>query len=213
MTAAHHSTEALRALWRESERKMYPLATNAPEKYQQVIRLARQIADDLSSIVTVDSLIEEWDLRERAVREAVDAIEVPLGDLPSDDVAGVGFALRDAEVRALEHQHDQQQRVAMARKKGSMWATLHETGSLKSGLADAYQAIEMHLDSGAAIVASVELDPATGAANYVLTVIEMDISNGAPVDIDPGIADVQEFSDLDRFSEARTSLRALIESR
>ncbi len=71
---------------------------------------------------------------------------------------------------------------------------------------DPYSAIHLHLTTGAAIVSSVEQNPVDGQVNHVLTVIRMDSTTGEAVDIDPGIADVQEHADAAVFLEARTSL-------
>jgi hypothetical protein len=137
---------------------------------------------------------------------------VTLGDLPAVHGAGVGFALRDAELRASAHQGDQIQIVAEARSSGAAWAKLHETGDLSVGLADPYQSIELHLATGVAIVSAVESNPATMLPNYVLTVIRMDPVTAVPTDIDPGIVDVQELNDVDSFTTAQGQLYALVES-
>jgi hypothetical protein len=137
---------------------------------------------------------------------------VTLGDLPAVHIAGVGFALRDAELRASAHQGDQIQIVAEARSSGAAWAKLHETGDLSVGLADPYQSIELHLATGVAIVSAVESNPATMLPNYVLTVIRMDPVTAVPTDIDPGIVDVQELNDVDSFTTAQGQLYALVES-
>lgn len=204
--------EALRAQWKEAERRMYPLATTAPAKYEQVVRIARQLANDLASVTTGLDLVAAWD--DHAVRtgDAASSANVPLGDLSGVDVAGTGFALRDAEIRSLEHHRDQQQLVAAARARGDAWVRLHEAGDLGRGLYDPYQAIDLHLASGAAIVATVETEPSSGAAIHVLTVIKMDSFSGVPTDIEPGIADVQEHADGAAFERARDQLVALIES-
>jgi hypothetical protein len=204
--------EALRAQWKEAERRMYPLATTAPAKYEQLVRIARQLADDLASVRTEPDLVAAWDDHAQRTGAAAAAANVPLGELSGVDVAGTGFALRDAEIRSFEHQRDQQQLVAAARARGDAWVRLHEAGDLGRGLYDPYQAIDLHLASGAAIVASVETEPSTGAANHVLTVIKMDPFSGVPTDIEPGIADVQEHADEGSFERARSQLVELIEA-
>lgn len=211
MTASNGALDGLRAQWRESERRLYPLATTSPERYEQVVKIARGLADDLASVATLDDLGRAWSGCDVRTMTASHAVGVPIGDLPVSDVAGVGFALRDAELRASDYQHQQQSLVAAARERGDTWVTLHETGNLPNGLLDAYQGIELHLGSGVAIVAAVEPNPATARANYVLTVIRMDPFTAAPTDIDPGIADVQEHDDVESFRAARRDLRALVE--
>jgi len=176
-----------------------------------VVQIARRVADDLLTIDDADQLTAAWSDGQRWVEDAAAALSMVLGDLPVDDLAGVGFALRDAEIRASEHEQQQARIVETARSEGSAWARLHETGDLESGLASPYQTIDMHLATGAAIVAAVESNPMTARANYVLTVIRMDSETAVPVDIDPGIAEVEEHDDPQEFLAARDRLVALIE--
>lgn len=203
---------ALQALWAESERKLYPLATTSSTKYQQVVLLARQVANQLTEAVTVDQLGELWPRQEEILREASAQSGLPLADLPATDVAGVGFALRLNEVKAIQHQNQQEAMVSAAREAGEPWVLLHEKGTLEHGVLDPYQAIEMHLGSGAAVVSSVEPNPVDGQANYVLTVIRMDTESGTPIDVDPGIAEVREYNDPDEFASALEALRDFIET-
>ncbi|MDH3755356.1 MAG: hypothetical protein OEU32_15920, partial [Acidimicrobiia bacterium] len=203
--------DALRALWAEAERRMYPLATVSPEKYERLIRLVREAANDLALAETADQLAARWADGPMLVQAVSARLGLSLGDLPELDVAGAAFALRDGEIRALEHERLLAQTITEANGAGRVWALLHERGTLEHGLMDPYQAIELHLESGAAIVSSVEPNPVDGRANHVLTVIRLDRETGAPVDLDPGIAETQEHPDSDTFSSSRAELRSLIE--
>jgi hypothetical protein len=205
--------EALRAMWHESERKMYPLATTSSVKYEQVIRLARAVADDLVNVTTSDELAEQWEHRSSLVQAASARAGTPLGDLPETDVAGVAFVLRHNEIRVREHQQHLTQLVSAARADGRQWVTLHERGNLDHGLMDPYQALEMHLESGVGIVSSVEPNPSNGRANHVLTVVCLDPLTGVLTDVDPGIIDPRELDDLDSFAANRAELRAFVEQR
>jgi hypothetical protein len=202
----------LRPVWTEAERKLYPLATVSPEKYQQVIRLAREVANGLAAVMSEAALAKQWANGETLVADAAGRIGVPVGDLPPESVAGVGFALRDAELRAAAHQVQLVSTIDAARSDGESWALLHEQGTLIHGLMDPYSAIQLHLATGAAIVSSVEPNPVDGQANHVLTVIRMNPDTGEPVDIDPGIADTQEHPEADVFLEARAALIEQIDS-
>jgi hypothetical protein len=203
--------DALRALWHESERKMYPLATSAPVKYQQVILLARAVANELADTTSSDALARRWEDRAAMVQTVATRQGVPLGDLPETDVAGVAFVLRHNEIRAREHQEAMIRTVATARNSGQSWVILHERGNLQHGLMDPYQAIEMHLATGLGLVTSVESNPADGQANYVLTIIRMDPTTGAATDMDPRILDATERSTVASYTASRAEVRAFIE--
>ena len=203
--------DALRALWAQAENQMYPLAAVSPEKYEQLIRLAREAANDLAAAVTPVQLAQRWAEGAAIVEAASTRAQLPLGDLPVGEVAGVAFALRDAELRAIETQRKLEHAIAEAQTAGNDWVVIHEKGNLERGLLDAYQAIEMHLPTGAAIVASVEPNPGDGRANHVLTVIRLDPSTGATVDLNPGIAETQEHPEPSEFLSSRLALRELVE--
>lgn len=191
---------------------MYPLATSAPASYEQLIRLARAVADSLADVTSTEQLASAWAEAQAAVTRVAETSGLPLGGLPVDHVAGVAFALRDREIRVIEHHQQQVHLIEAAVAAGEEWVLLHEQGSVEHGLMNAYQAIELHRPTGVALVSSVEQNPADGAANYVLTVIRMDPVNGTPTDIDPGIAETQEHADPDVFEASRSALRSLIES-
>jgi hypothetical protein len=203
--------EALQALWRESERKMYPLATSAPTRYQQVILLARAVANELADIPTSGELAKRWEERDSLVQSVADRHGVPLGDLPEIDVAGVAFVLRHNEIRAREHQESMIRMLDEARGANQAWVTLHERGNLNHGLMDPYQAIELHLATGLGLVTSVESNPVDGQANYVLTIIRMDPATGAATDMDPRLVDASERSSVTEYTASRAELRQFIE--
>jgi len=201
----------LRTVWAESERRMYPMATVVPQKYEQVIRLAREVANSLHDVVSPADLVNRWPDGADFVVRVADQSGLHLGDLPAEQIAGVAFALRDGELRAAEHARKQTELIAAARGSGQAWALLHETGSLAHGLMDPYQAIELHLASGATIVSSVEPNPKDMSPNYVLNVIELDPISGQPTNLEPGIAELSENEDPEAFAVRRSQLRELIE--
>lgn len=203
--------EALQALWRESERKMYPLAASAPTRYQQVILLARAVANELADITDSGALAKRWEERDSLVQSVANRQGLPLGDLPEADVAGVAFVLRYNEIRAREHQESMIRVVADARGANEAWVTLHERGNLNHGLMDPFQAIELHLGTGLGLVTSVEASPVDGLANYVLTIIRMDPTTGAATDMDPRLADASEHSSVTEYNASRAQLRHFIE--
>lgn len=212
MTGTDGVGPELVALWAESERRLYPLATTAPEKYEQLIRLARAVSDQLADVESGAGLSDRWQGAEVLANEAAQGANLVLGDLPPLDVAGVGFSLRHREVRELEHRHQQRDLIDAARRDNQAWVELFSRGSVEQGLADPFQAIEMHVRTGVAIVSSVEQDPIAGGVNHVLTVVQLDPESGAIVDPDPGITEIRELDSAERFAVERVELVALIDN-
>ena len=204
------SEAALRALWAESERRLYPLATTSPERYEHVIRLARATADRLNDVDGSAQLLPRWNDADSIVANAIADAGLPAGDFSPLDVAGLAFSVRMREVKEAEHRAQQVVRIDGARSQGAEWVQLHEKGALEHGLMDTYSSIEMHLASGAAMVCSVEQNPQSAAANFVLTVILMDVENGQMIDMDPGIFPMSEHDTADELTRAVSRARSTI---
>lgn len=208
-----NSIEVLRAAWQASERRIYPLATTAPHQYEHAVRLARAVADALSGVTTTVDLLAAWDERSQIVGQGIAASGGGLGPVNETDIAGVAFALRHAEISALDLGETQRAHIRTARDRGDPWVTLAARGTLVHGLSDPYEAVEMHVASGIAIVSSVEPDLVTGAANYVLSVIELDPATATLVDIDPRIAPHVEVGSTEEYDIEHARLEQLVERR
>lgn len=204
---------SIRLGWAESERRLYPLATTNPARYEQAVRLVRAVADDLRDVGSTSGLLARWPDASAAVAVAAAERGLAVGDLPVEHIAGAAFALRNGELLAAEHRQRQRERIGEARDRGSAWVVLQERGSLEGGLIDPFQSLEMHLGTGLAIVTTVEMDPATGGPNYVLATARLDPASGTLVDADPGIADFTEHPDASSLRAARQELTGLIERR
>jgi hypothetical protein len=207
------SIDALRALWQDAERRLYPLATSSPHQYEHVVRLARAATNALTDVTTTEDLAAAWDGRAEIVARGLETAGVPIGAVREDDVAGLAFALRFSEVKMLELERAQGAVITAARDQDLAWVTLQERGTVDAGLMDPYQAVELHLGSGLALVSSVEPDLITGRANYVLAVIQLDPATGATIDMDPGIEPFVEVDTVEAHAAERDRLRAVIAAR
>lgn len=202
---------SVRLGWAESERRLYPLATTSPARYEQAVRLVRAVADELHTVNSTSALLARWPDAPAVVTAAAGEHGLAVGDLPVEHIAGAAFSLRHGELVAAEHLQAQQEHIGEARDRGNTWVVLQERGSLESGLIDPYQAIEMHLGTGLAIVTTVEMDPATGGTSYVLATARLDPRTGALADADPGIADFTEHPDVASLRTAHQQLVELVE--
>ena len=159
MTQQTETIAQLRPQWAEAERKMYPLATTSPEKYEHLIKVARHVANDLTKATTSVQLATMWGNCESLIEAACARMGVGLGGLPVREVAGVAFSLRYGEIQHSEYEQQMTALIDATRVADESWVLLHEQGDIASGLMDAYQSIELHRPTGAAIVASIEPDP------------------------------------------------------
>jgi hypothetical protein len=202
----------MRQAWIEAERRLYPLATSAPRRYEQVIRVVRAVADDLRTVASTRELHERWRDAPTMVSRVVDERGLKIGDLSREHIAGAAFSLRHGELAAVEQRRAQEDRVRAARSAGLDWVVLHERGDLDAGLLDPYRAIEMHLATGLALVTTVEVDPASGGPSYVLAAAQLDAVTGDVVDADPGIVEWTEHSCVGDLLAVRPGVVELIES-
>lgn len=202
---------SLRATWSEAERRLYPLATSAPESYMQAVTLVRALADRLGDVHGDDVLVQRWHEREDLLKEAIEHQRAPAPpDVAAGDVAGAAFALRLHELATEREETDRRERVAAARDSGLDWAILHERGDVGRGLVDPYQCLEFHLASQLTVVSTVEQEPSTGGVNHVVSVVRFDHEGVHVEDTQPeGFADVETAS-ADEFGRARDEARRLV---
>lgn len=219
MTAAGDQNQSellgLRAQWTEAERRLYPLATTATELYMAAVRAVREVADELGSVSEHHELVARWPAAAEVLAAAMERAGVGVPEsVPTEQVVGAGFALRDREIAVENEERDRKDRVAAAVASGDQpWVTLHERGDIGRGLADPYQCIEFHLPTALALVSTVEQNPVTAGTNYVTSVVEMDAEGGQVVEIDVAGIDDREADDAAVFDVNRTEMRELVEKR
>ncbi len=201
-------TSVLAAHWGESERRLYPVATTNTEAYESAVRIVRAVADTLADVSTLEGLVQRWEQRSAIVDEVVgvtgERVAYVLG---TSVVAGAGFAMRRRELLAEIAEQRQRKRIAEAERAGQSWATIHETGSLESGLVDPYVCVELHLASGLAVVSSVERDASTMTPRYVVQVLNMDEGTGQPSGVNAASFGDMETDDQALFEANREAMR------
>jgi len=212
--AANAELASLRLTWTEAERRLYPLATSAPDSYMRAVTLVRAVADRLADVHTDDVLVQRWHGREELLLGVTEEhSSAATADVAGDDVAGAAFALRLHELATEREDADRRGRVEMARQSGLEWAILHERGNIGRGLADPYQCLEFHLASQLTVVSTVEQNPATGGVNHVVSVVKFDREGVHVEETQPqGFVDI-ETSDADEFGQARDEAKGQITAR
>ena len=214
VATSHELIDGLRPIWVDAERRLYPLATTAPDLYMSAVNVVRWIADQLSDTATSEALAERWRNRSDLSTSAAEEPDLDVSPLiPVDQLVGAAFALVDREVNARIEADLRRLRVVDARIAGSDWARLHEKGDVARGLADPYQSIDFHLETGLAVVSSVEQMPSGGGqANYVVAVIEMDAEGSSVLQVDvKGFDDRETISPAD-FVHNQLDARAAVEA-
>lgn len=121
-------TRPLADRWRDAERRLYPLLLSQPAAYEHSVRLVRHIADELSSVGSVEELAQRFAEGDELVTRAAASVGARIGVVDADAIAGAAFALRLGELQAESRRASALERVAVARRTDETWTTLYESG-------------------------------------------------------------------------------------
>ncbi len=202
----------VRAYWAECEQALFAGGGIEPSGYQRSILAIRATADGLKDIATNEALVAAWENGEERAKAAAGERGIALAGLPVFRIAGAAFGLR---ARAIDQSTLHQaglERIGAARDSGRAWAVLEEKGDIDGGPYGTWRRTEMHLGSGYAIISAKQMDIASGAPMFVVSVARMDPASGTLVDTEPGIADWLELASTEEFIAERAGLQAKIEA-
>ncbi|MGH9101476.1 MAG: hypothetical protein ACRDYD_00600 [Acidimicrobiales bacterium] len=171
---------AAAALWREAERRLYPLALSAPEQYERAVRLVRAVADQLREVTRSGELGDRFDGRLELVTGAAIASGTATEGLDLDAVAGAAFSLRLAVLEAEAARSAVRRRLATAAAEGSPWALLSESGTRREDgtVLPHYDFVEAYLPGSSGLHAWAQLDVDADGVLYGVEAVGVDLSSG-----------------------------------
>ncbi len=162
--------------WRQAEARLYPVAMVDPDWYAHAVRLVSALAAELRRRCTTPA--------ELLAAEA-EPTEL-LAALPTDDPIGppleprllveAACSLRGGELLAAAERRSLAAAVAAARASGTGWVVLE--GSPPTAESAGERCVVMHLGSGRALVATVEV--LSGGEPFGLEEVALDPDTGAP---------------------------------
>ena len=166
------------AEWRKDEDKYYRAVLNDAETYMLAIRLVRALADALTPITELLSLVEQF---QRSSSDDVipiaDALETPQVMMLDYQLAlGAAFYLRAQEIQDQLAMAEVQQRLTEARAKGLRWVTLYDREQKRYGKR-LVQRLELRTADGLGLQASGELDMEKGLV-YSVESLMIDLETG-----------------------------------
>ncbi len=188
------NAENPKAFWNSCEQQLYAIAGADTTGYERVVLAVRALTNDLHHIISLEQLIASWPSAQEMLNKVADTEGFSTSELPKDKIAGAAFAMREREIIGQTQHQEQLDRLESARHSGEDWVLLSEFGSIDAGLFDPFSSTEMHVESGYAMVSTVQSNPGTGSPNYVLAVIKLDPVTGELIDMEPGVEDWQEHS-------------------
>ncbi|MEX3010634.1 hypothetical protein [Hoeflea sp. TYP-13] len=201
-----------RMYWDECERQLFAMVGMDADRYEKIILAVRALADEMRDISSIEQLTASWPQAGEMLSKAAAARGFSASMLPQDKVAGAAFALRQREINQQLQYQARRNLINSARQSGDDWVMLDESGNIESGNFDAYRSTEMHVASGYAVMSMVQVDPGSGAPEYVVAVVRLDPETGELLDAEPGIQDWMSHAQQAEFSENRDMVRQKIGS-
>jgi len=164
--------------WRKIEDKFYRTVLNEPEMYMLAIRLVRAIADTLTPITGLTTLIEQF---QRSSSEDIipiaDSLEAPQVMMLDYQLAlGAAFYLRAQEIQDELALAEMQNRIAGARAQGQRWVIIYDYEQKRYGKR-LPQRLDMRLTDGLGLYAAGELDMEKGLV-YAVEPMMFDLATG-----------------------------------
>ncbi|MBL1257808.1 hypothetical protein [Methylocystis sp. Sn-Cys] len=194
-----------RARWAAFERQLYEGAISDVSRYQGILGTVRRLADELRHIEALEQLEAAWP------GDSTLAITLEALPFPKEQLLGAAFAIREREICELDARRIRRSRIDKARGSGHAWVTLEGSGELDRGAAAPFQGIEMHIETGLAIISMLQRNPLDGATVFVTALARFDPESGEVIEIAPGVDDWKEHEAVGPALESRDALRDRIE--
>lgn len=196
--------------WDAAMAELSNLVLAAPEMYESAMTLVRRTVDALRpECPDVAALLAAVDRARALAAAAAEQAGLPAAGLRPELIAGASLALLMREVTERQVRGDRLAHLAAARDQGLDWAVLEEIGD-PGGPAPGYRRVEVHVATGAALIASVELDGTLSRPAYWLRPAWFDPATGSlgPTGDDSA---GQEYPDQAGWQAAQAQARARAE--
>lgn len=196
-----------RQRWDAAMAELSNLVLAAPELYETAMTLVRQTADVLRPECTSPaSLLAAVDRAEAVADAAARKVGPPAVGLRPDVVAAASLALLLREATERQACLERLSRLAAARDQGLAWAVVEEAGD-PQGEASAYRRVDVHVASGAALIASAGPDDTFTRRVYSLMRARLDLATGGlRADADGGA--VEEYAGRPEWQAAQVRARS-----
>lgn len=173
---AREVPRAVLQAWDQAEARLFPTIMARPDVYQQSVSLIqrllgrlRETCPDLPALLAAHQ--RGGDLVDELGEDAEAGIQPDL-------VAAAACAMRYRELMAALTAQDRLAALARARGQGRSWAVASEAGSEDRAPFVPYQRVEAEVDTGRAIIISIEPDETLSRAVHRLDHGEVDLTSG-----------------------------------
>lgn len=192
-----------RQRWEAASAEVSDLVFAAPELYERAMTLVRRAADALrAQCPDAASLLRAADRSEAEVADIAESAGVPTAGLRLDLIASVALAMRGREITEEQAARARLTRVSSARNEGRAWALVERSEDSGGTHLAPFRRIDVHVASGAALIASIEPDEMSGHDVYRLQWARLDpVSGRLGPEPDP-VTPAGEYADRAAWEEA-----------
>jgi len=164
-------TAVLRS-WDHAEAKLFPLVMARPDAYEQALRILADLAARLrETCPDVPALLA-------AHERGAELVTEPPPGIGPELIAAAACAMRYREIVTAGAARARLAALARARDQGLEWAVVEENGDPARAPYIPYQRVEAHVQSGSAVIISVEPDEDLAGAVHRLDAAELDLATG-----------------------------------
>ena len=186
-----------------------------PDLYERYVALVRAMADDLGNLSTPGALAAAFGEAVAQAARTVARSGIPAEGLDLEVAAGAAFALRYREVKAAAARGAVAARIREATAKGERWVVLQEPSGGQTPnpfAASVSSRVELHIPTGVAIHAFVELDPETYQPRYGVEAARLDPASGELARDEEPATTPRTFDDRTAWERAVAALRRACET-
>lgn len=199
-------TAVSRQRWDAAMAELSNLVLAEPELYETAMTLVRRTADVLRPECTSPASLLTMVDRAGAVAAAAAGKAGRAGvGLRPDVIAAASLAFLLREVTERQARLERLSRLAAARDQGLAWAVVEEAGDPQDE-ASVYRRVDVHVATGAALIASAGPDDTFSRRAYWLLRARLDLATGG-LGPDPDGGAVEEYPDRAAWQAAQVRAR------
>jgi hypothetical protein len=162
--------------WDEAEARLFPTIMARPDVYQQAVSLIQRLLGRLrETCLDLPSLLAAHERGGDLVDELAEGADA---GIQPGLVAAAACAMRYRELVASLAARGRLAALARARDRDEAWAVVEETGSVDRAPFVPYQRIEAEVDTGRALIISIEPDETLSRAVHRLDRGQIDLVTG-----------------------------------
>jgi len=198
-----------RRRWDAAMAQLSDLVLAAPDLYQRAMALVGQIASTMRPDCTDPvSLLAAAGRAEAVAAAAARDTGMSAAGLRPDLIAAAALSMLSRELTQTQARRDRLARLRAAGEHGPAWVLVEETGEPGQALPSGYRRIDVHVPTGAAVIASIEPDETLTRPVYRVLRARIDPATGILGSDADGGSPAKEYTDRQAWEAAQARARS-----